>query len=63
MPNNKNSDANQLPAGLCTTCLYARKIESDRGSLFYMCELSATDPNFAKYPRLPVLRCSGYSKI
>jgi hypothetical protein len=35
-------------------------ITSDKGSRFYMCLLSATDPRFPKYPRLPVLRCSGY---
>jgi hypothetical protein len=37
-----------------------RQIESDRGSIFYLCQLSAMDANFPKYPRLPVLRCSGY---
>jgi len=25
-----------------------------------MCRLSKTDPDFAKYPALPVLKCSGY---
>jgi hypothetical protein len=39
----------------------ARRIESARGSEFYFCGLSAADPNFPKYPRLPVLECSGYS--
>jgi len=37
-----------------------REIHSDRGSTFYMCQLSATDPRFPKYPRLPVLQCLGY---
>jgi hypothetical protein len=37
-----------------------RQIKSDRGSVFYMCQLSATDSSFPKYPRLPVLQCSGY---
>jgi hypothetical protein len=46
--------------GLCATCRFMRTMESDRGSTFYLCQLSATDPNFPKYPRLPVLRCSGY---
>jgi hypothetical protein len=48
-------------AGLCVDCTYGRKIESDRGSMFYLCERSSTDPAFAKYPRLPVLKCSGYA--
>lgn len=46
--------------GLCFHCAHARVIRSDRGSIFYLCRLSAADPNFPKYPRLPVLNCSGY---
>jgi len=40
-----------------------RTVESARGSTFYFCERSKTDPSFPKYPRLPVLRCSGYEKV
>ena len=47
-------------AGLCTNCRHARRVQSDRGSVFYLCERSLTDPAYAKYPRLPVLRCAGY---
>jgi len=47
-------------AGLCANCKHARRIESDRGSIFIRCELSRTDPAFPKYPRLPVSKCSGY---
>ena len=25
-----------------------------------MCQLSAIDPRFPRYPRLPVVRCPGY---
>jgi hypothetical protein len=46
--------------GLCASCRFMRRMESDRGSTFYLCQLSATDPSFPKYPRLPVLQCSGY---
>ncbi len=46
--------------GLCKNCRYARRIESDRGSVFFRCELSFEDSLFPKYPRLPVLVCSGY---
>lgn len=49
--------------GLCATCLFMRRMESDRGSMFYLCQLSATDPAFPKYPRLPVLQCSGYHPL
>jgi len=46
--------------GLCADCQFVRRIESDRGSVFYKCQRSATDPGFPKYPRLPVLQCAGY---
>lgn len=48
--------------GLCFDCVNARVIRSDRGSIFYLCGLSATDPTFAKYPRLPVVSCTGYQR-
>lgn len=49
-------------AGLCDDCQHARIIRSDRASAFLQCQLSFTDPRFAKYPRLPVRTCSGYVK-
>jgi hypothetical protein len=48
--------------GLCATCVNVRVIENRRGSHFFLCELSKTDPRFPKYPPLPVLRCPGYSR-
>ncbi|HLK22998.1 MAG TPA: hypothetical protein VKT81_28840 [Bryobacteraceae bacterium] len=39
-----------------------RLITSDRGSKFYLCKLSAVDPRYPKYPRLPVLKCAGYQE-
>jgi hypothetical protein len=48
-------------AGLCADCLYSRRIESARGSMFYLCERSASDPAFPKYPQLPVVECSGHT--
>ena len=53
--------ASEPPAGLCADCTHARRIESARGSVFVLCQLSAADPRFVKYPRLPVIQCSGYS--
>lgn len=49
-------------AGLCADCIHARQIESSRGSTFVLCEMSQENPQFAKYPRLPVLSCRGYAK-
>lgn len=57
-----DSNQNPEPVGLCFDCEHARIIRSDRGSIFYLCRLSATDQRFAKYPRLPVLSCSGYQR-
>jgi hypothetical protein len=49
--------------GLCMDCNYMRPLRSDRGSAFFLCGRSATRPDFPKYPRLPVLQCSGYEKM
>jgi hypothetical protein len=46
--------------GLCVKCVHARVVRSDRGAAFYLCQLSATDSRFPKYPRLPVENCLGY---
>jgi hypothetical protein len=46
--------------GLCADCVHLRLIASPRGSTFYFCELSKSDPLFPKYPRLPVRACAGY---
>jgi hypothetical protein len=56
----ENSPA-ESAAGLCATCTHARRIESSRGSLFFLCQLSASDARFAKYPPLPVVSCTGHS--
>jgi hypothetical protein len=49
-------------AGLCASCVHAAIIRSSRGAVFYMCQLSKTDPRFARYPRLPVIDCAGYAR-
>lgn len=46
--------------GLCATCKQMSRVETPRGSVFVMCNLSKTDLSFPKYPRLPVLQCRGY---
>jgi hypothetical protein len=46
--------------GLCATCRHVRRVETERGSVFYRCARAATDPRFRKYPPLPVVRCEGY---
>ena len=46
--------------GLCADCINVKVMRSDRESVFYLCQLSFTDPRFPKYPPLPVLSCDGY---
>lgn len=48
-------------AGLCARCMQARLIVSDRGSMFVLCEAARTDPSLDRYPRLPILRCHGFT--
>jgi hypothetical protein len=50
----------RVKIGLCADCRHMRIIKSDRGSVFYRCERSDSDPAFPKYPRLPVVQCRGY---
>ncbi|HKQ85538.1 MAG TPA: hypothetical protein VJS43_02085 [Candidatus Acidoferrales bacterium] len=54
---------NGVTVGLCETCTHAKRIVSDRGSLFWQCGLAADDPRFPKYPRLPVLQCAGFEQL
>ena len=56
-----HTTSQRVRAGLCADCLHARQIESVRGSTFYLCERSASDPAFPKYPRLPIIVCSGHT--
>ena len=58
----EDTDQPRVDAGLCATCEHARVITSDRGSRFYFCERSRTDPAFPRYPRLPVVACIGYDE-
>jgi hypothetical protein len=46
--------------GLCLTCQFSRVIVNDRGTRFYFCERSKTDPRFPRYPALPIVTCAGY---
>jgi hypothetical protein len=49
--------------GLCSTCIHAKEMRNDRGSVFLLCLLSRSDTRYAKYPRLPRLRCEGYEPL
>ena len=51
-----------IAPGLCAACRHGRPIRSDRGSQFWLCRRSASDPTFARYPALPVLACRGFER-
>jgi hypothetical protein len=48
-----------MTQSLCETCASMREVITPR-SRFLLCQLSATDPRFPKYPPQPVVRCDGY---
>jgi hypothetical protein len=47
-------------AGLCDSCAHQRIVGNTRGSSFSLCERSRTDPDYPRYPRLPVTACAGW---
>jgi len=47
-------------AGLCGSCLHAVLRPTRRDTVYLRCALAGTDARYAKYPRLPVVRCDGY---
>jgi len=53
----------RLAPGLCADCAHGQPVVSARASRFWRCRLSTSDPAFARYPRLPVLRCPGYAQL
>ena len=48
--------------GLCGRCRWARGVRTARGSGFLRCARSETEDRFPKYPRLPMVRCSGHEE-
>jgi hypothetical protein len=45
---------------LCETCCSMREVVTPKGSRFLLCQLSQTNPEYARYPPQPVLRCDGF---
>ena len=50
----------RTPAGLCDSCVHQQLVHTTRGSTFSLCARSKNEPEYPKYPRLPVLRCPGH---
>ena len=57
----QSAPPHEVSRGLCASCQHAKLIESSKGATFVLCQLSYVDPRFARYPRLPVLACDGYT--
>jgi hypothetical protein len=53
----------EATVGLCASCAYARRIESRRGSAFYLCGRAGVEPGYDRYPRLPVRECDGHQSL
>lgn len=49
-----------ISPGLCGRCAFARVNQTCRGATYWRCTRAAWDERLAKYPRLPVLACSGF---
>ena len=60
-PGGRKGPESAHPAGLCGACQHIQVIRSDRGSEFYLCRLSFTDPRFRRYPQIPVRTCAGFA--
>ena len=50
------------PGGLCGRCAWARRVTSAKGSAFLRCGRSDDDPQYPRYPALPVARCAGFEQ-
>ena len=51
---------NIAPGGLCPNCVHVQRIQSQKGSVFWLCGKAKDDPCFAKYPPQPVWACAGF---
>jgi hypothetical protein len=49
-------------AGLCDSCVHQQLVRNTRGSSFSLCRRSREDPDYPRYPRLPVRECRGYER-
>lgn len=47
---------------LCPTCRHVQRVESAKGSVFWMCGRAKSDPRFPKYPPQPVVSCAGHER-
>jgi hypothetical protein len=53
-------DTGAMEFGLCDSCAYQQIVRNTRGSVFSLCRRSREDPEFPRYPRVPVRECRGH---
>ena len=51
-----------MEAGLCASCQHQQIVRNTRGSTFSLCRRSKTQPEYPRYPRLPVRECPGWER-
>jgi hypothetical protein len=49
--------------GLCSRCAHQRLVTTTRGSCFSMCVLGQRDPDWPKYPAVPVVSCERFVAV
>ena len=47
---------------LCDACRHLREVITPKGSRFLLCQLSATNPDYRKYPPQPIVACAGFEQ-
>lgn len=47
---------------VCEFCRHVKHVVSGTGSHFLMCRKAQDDKRFPKYPRQPVLQCTGFER-
>ncbi|HEY4809623.1 MAG TPA: hypothetical protein VIH71_01070 [Solirubrobacteraceae bacterium] len=62
MPDATGGEMRGSRAGLCDTCEHQQLVHNTRGSTFSLCRRSREDPDYPRYPRIPVLECPGYGR-
>jgi hypothetical protein len=51
-----------IGAGLCDSCRHQQVVRNTRGSSFSLCLRSREDPEYPRYPCLPVVSCPGHER-
>jgi hypothetical protein len=52
-----------VPPGLCGGCRHSRAVQARGSSVFRLCLRSTGDPNYPRYPPLPMLSCRGFERL